>query len=220
MFIGDTNLRHSLIRRKMRVLVGAINNQQASKGQTQEFKSSDVIYHPKFRLNGASEHKGYDIALIKLQKQFVVNNDTGLICLPKKLDNFLGLSVVAGWGRTETHDQGTAQLQYVEVEVFPHKECARYGNYQTPADGKAAIHLCAGHSNGGKDSCVVSLAVCASKSGLNLVLNRVIPVDRFSARKPINRCKLGLSAMVGVVRSRTILASIRKCLLLWIGFTR
>jgi len=91
-----------------------------------------------------------DIALLKLSSTISFNDDVQPICAPTAGDDYTGtFCTVSGWGTTSSGGGSLpSKLRYVNVPVISNFECQQgYGSDITPT------MVCAGYSNGGKDSC-------------------------------------------------------------------
>jgi secreted trypsin-like serine protease len=124
------------------------------------------LYRPNANVQSSSparvvSHQGYndrtmvnDIALIKLATPIKFNANIQPACLPTAgeivPDNAQG--IVAGWGTTRENGSPSTVLMQVGVPVMGPATCARQMSSQGFRIDANAM-LCAGYSQGGKDSC-------------------------------------------------------------------
>ncbi|XP_045127267.1 transmembrane protease serine 11D-like isoform X2 [Portunus trituberculatus] len=105
-------------------------------------------------------HDGYndqtmnnDIALLKLETPIVfpTNNKVAPICLPSAGNLFESVSaIVSGWGTLTSGGSQPDILNHVTVQTMTNEEC-KNKNYSS--DDITDNMICAGVSQGGKDSC-------------------------------------------------------------------
>ncbi|XP_056619759.1 plasminogen-like [Triplophysa dalaica] len=97
------------------------------------------------------EPSGTDIALIKLDRPAVLNDQVSLACLPEK-DYIVPDATecfITGWGKTQ-RTGGKGYLKEAGVPIIENKIC----NNPSFLKGRIKEHeMCAGHKEGGKDSC-------------------------------------------------------------------
>jgi secreted trypsin-like serine protease len=112
--------------------------------------ATKVIMHPEY--SGNTED-GSDIALIKLDRRFNINTSNLAVLATKSSENAFGTpqicSKTAGWGATESSGNATRNLRNVDVPILSSAQC-REMNGPKITD---AAHLCAGYTQGTKDSC-------------------------------------------------------------------
>ncbi|KAG5895725.1 hypothetical protein JTB14_025672 [Gonioctena quinquepunctata] len=112
-------------------------------------------------------HPGYicskpkdDIALLELGRNIQWSESVLPACLPiasssnSELDNLL--ATVAGWGWThEDSSKGSRanNLQKARVNIIENDECRTWYQSQGKKTKIQDSHICAGHKNGGRDSC-------------------------------------------------------------------
>jgi secreted trypsin-like serine protease len=117
-----------------------------------------AIPHPDYveeQVTGFTEQTGKnDLALIKLVSPVNIE-DSKLATIPdgateKSWGNDGACAAVAGWGETEEKKLSSV-LKDVSVPVISAAECGR--KYSGKYHVQAAPHLCAGYTNGIKDSC-------------------------------------------------------------------
>ncbi|XP_013148058.1 PREDICTED: transmembrane protease serine 9 [Papilio polytes] len=115
---------------------------------------SRIIPHPEYRCN----RKSNDVALLKTLRQLIWNSDLRPACLPQATSSdFSGTSaVVAGWGFTN-EDRGIGSrpnvLQKTDVFVVTNDECNNWYESQGSKIKIISTQMCAGHEQGGRDSC-------------------------------------------------------------------
>lgn len=116
------------------------------------------------RVDRIVKHKGYsarnfnnDIALIRLSEPInftkSANRDENPspVCLPVEGKSFAGYQgLVVGWGTTKAGGSTSNVLQEVDVPIMSNEDCKKtaYGESRITAN-----MLCAGVTEGGKDSC-------------------------------------------------------------------
>ncbi|XP_071512845.1 trypsin-1-like [Panulirus ornatus] len=104
-----------------------------------------VISHPRYN----SRTMDNDIALLKLRDSLEFSREVAPVCLPPDLDNqYVGVTAtVTGWGATSEGSSLSPQLQEVDVPVLSNAVCS--SSYSSITSNM----VCAGFSEGGKDSC-------------------------------------------------------------------
>ncbi|WP_413612699.1 S1 family serine peptidase [Bdellovibrio sp. HCB-110] len=126
------------------VVIGLHDQRNASKAEN--IRPKRVIPHPQYDDNNAD----FDFALIELSKdsQFEpIAINTTEIAIPTGSDQIM--ATVAGWGVMKEDSYSTpSRLQKVDVPLVPHDVCNQ--NYKNAITDRM---LCAGYSQGGKDSC-------------------------------------------------------------------
>ncbi|XP_063829168.1 transmembrane protease serine 9-like [Ostrinia nubilalis] len=115
---------------------------------------SQIIPHPEYRCN----RKANDVALLKTVRQLKWTEDLRPACLPQpKADDFSGTTAtVAGWGFTnEDRAIGSRPnvLQKTSVVVVTNDECNQWYQSQGSKVKIIPTQMCAGHEQGGRDSC-------------------------------------------------------------------
>ncbi|XP_026756351.2 trypsin-1-like [Galleria mellonella] len=113
-----------------------------------------IIPHPEYRCN----RKSNDVALLKTMNQLQWTNALRPACLPQALSNdFSGvLATVAGWGFTnEDRNIGSRPniLQKTDVRVVTNDQCNEWYQAQGSKIKVIPTQMCAGHKEGGRDSC-------------------------------------------------------------------
>ncbi|XP_041982016.1 trypsin-1-like [Aricia agestis] len=115
---------------------------------------SKIIPHPEYRC----KRKPNDVALLKTLRQLTWSNELRPACLPQPLaSDFSGtMATVAGWGFTN-EDRGVGArpniLQKAEVLVVANDECNTWYESKGSKVKVIATQMCAGHEEGGRDSC-------------------------------------------------------------------
>lgn len=114
----------------------------------------DFVIHPSY--NHTSKEN--DIAVVKLKTPFKFGQGVQAACLPaageKLADGAQGL--VAGWGRLREDDglPPSQTLQQLVVPTVNSEKCLQlYKDVETPKFANDKTMLCAGFTEGGKDSC-------------------------------------------------------------------
>jgi len=112
------------------------------------YRLSQITNHPSY---SSASGSGYDFALLKLTTEisFPSDNTIAPACLPTASNEFVGAdAVVTGWGSTSSGGSQATTLQEVTVPVISNTACrSSYGSSINPT------MICAGLSQGGKDSC-------------------------------------------------------------------
>ncbi|CAH2044087.1 unnamed protein product, partial [Iphiclides podalirius] len=115
---------------------------------------SRILPHPDYRCN----RKPNDVALLKTLRQLVWTSELRPACLPQSSSSdFSGIqAIVAGWGFTnEDRGIGTRPniLQKTDVVVVTNDECNSWYESQGSKVKIVSTQMCAGHEQGGRDSC-------------------------------------------------------------------
>ena len=99
-----------------------------------------------------------DLAILELEKDFVLNEIIQPVCLPTKKFQPGEVCFVSGWGHDQSK-QSPCELQYVGLPIIEQEICksTELGQVYKFTIGKDLpdIQLCAGHLEGGKDACQV-----------------------------------------------------------------
>lgn len=155
------------------IRVGAVNHQLGK-----VYNVSDIILHEGF----TTELYHHDVALLNISPPIEWSHGgkfgTGAIvpvCItPEKVD-YTGSATVAGWGYTkENANRAEVLLNAVDVNII---NCADKCDCKTgyPTIFKDEIMLCAGFTDGEKDSCQVCL-FCEIKNLISKIISRVTRV--------------------------------------------
>ncbi|XP_067140795.1 trypsin-1-like [Centruroides vittatus] len=110
-------------------------------------KVSEIVVHSDY--DDSSLHN--DIALLRLSTPLDLsssNEHINSICLPSDL-HVQGFTTASGWGSTHEDGYATDELRAVEVPIIGLSQCRSMYGRGAIADSM----LCAGYSQGGKDSC-------------------------------------------------------------------
>ncbi|XP_072237856.1 elastase-1-like [Leuresthes tenuis] len=112
--------------RTWRVVLGE-HDLYTSEGKEQYMSVSNVYIHPKWNANYLSS--GWDIALLRLSSDAILNNYVQLGALPPsgQVLPHNNPCKISGWGRTQTGGQLSAQLKQANLPVVDHKTCTSYG---------------------------------------------------------------------------------------------
>ncbi|XP_023218223.1 trypsin-1-like [Centruroides sculpturatus] len=108
---------------------------------------SEIVVHSDY--DDSSLHN--DIALLRLSTPLDLsssNEHINSICLPSDL-HVQGFTTASGWGSTREDGYSTDELRAVEVPIIGLSQCRSMYGRGAIADSM----LCAGYSQGGKDSC-------------------------------------------------------------------
>ncbi|MEQ2224986.1 Elastase-1 [Ilyodon furcidens] len=128
-----------------RVVLGEhdINNNE---GREQYMNVSQVYVHPNWKSNNIAG--GYDIALLRLSTDAVLNNYVQLGVLPPsgQVLSHNHPCYITGWGRTQTGGSLSAQLKQAYLSVVDYQTCSSSGWWGSSVKNTM---VCAG---GGSDS--------------------------------------------------------------------
>ena len=106
-----------------------------------------VILHEEYEIS--SDHN--DIALLKVDKPFIFNNNVKPVCLPKSgigIDKFKDSKCdILGWGHT-TKRKRSPELRIASVKIMSQKTCSNYFE-----ELLTSSMFCAGYHKGGIDAC-------------------------------------------------------------------
>ncbi|XP_012215628.1 trypsin-1-like [Linepithema humile] len=123
-----------------------------------DWKSTNETKSQDFKVENTLKHIGYsttnynnDIALIKLKTPIRFRDSMRPVCLPEPIKTFAGeTGIVTGWGAIREGGMVSQTLQEVTVPILSNVEC-RATKY--PTRKITDNMLCAGYTEGGKDSC-------------------------------------------------------------------
>ena len=112
------------------------------------------VVHPDFN----SFTYENDLSLVQLDKPLEFQPHIGPICLPPDQIELEGkTATLTGWGRLSEEGIAPSVLQEVKVDIVSNDKCEemflKAGRHENISD----VFICAGFSEGGKDSCQVSL---------------------------------------------------------------
>uniref|UniRef100_A0A8W7K914 Peptidase S1 domain-containing protein n=1 Tax=Anopheles albimanus TaxID=7167 RepID=A0A8W7K914_ANOAL len=104
------------------------------------------------------EHKGYnsnnynsDIAILRLDTVMTIDDKLRPVCLPTPKKPFSGYDgIVTGWGATSENGAISTNLQEVTVPIMSNADCRKTGYGASRITDNM---MCAGYSEGKKDSC-------------------------------------------------------------------
>jgi len=110
-----------------------------------------VVTHKKF--NKVSYE--YDIALLEMHDAPIKYKPNMIpICLPSSDNSLVGkVGTVTGWGRLTEFGQISPVLREVQLPIISNSKCMRMYRNSGQNEYIPKIFVCAGTSNGGKDSC-------------------------------------------------------------------
>uniref|UniRef100_A0A3Q3XNB7 Peptidase S1 domain-containing protein n=1 Tax=Mola mola TaxID=94237 RepID=A0A3Q3XNB7_MOLML len=106
-----------------------------------------VIIHPDFN----STNMDHDVALLELAVPAPMSYTIQSICLPSPVHQFLETAdcYITGWGSMREGGSLTNLLQKAAVNIIDQADCQQaYANVLTPN------MMCAGHMEGGRDTCL------------------------------------------------------------------
>ncbi|XP_063602613.1 transmembrane protease serine 9-like [Penaeus indicus] len=129
------------------VLVGDHNLYSSTDANSQWKQIAEIVSHPSYDSNTLDN----DIALIRLttEIQFPSDNKIAPVCLPTAGEMYDNVdAIITGWGAQQEGGSTSGTLFEVTVPTMTNNECnSKYGGSIT------ANMICAGISEGGKDSC-------------------------------------------------------------------
>ncbi|CAL8320441.1 unnamed protein product [Merluccius merluccius] len=141
---------------KLTVLLGAHNIKKKEKSQ-QRIEVDKYHVHPKYK-----DGYDYDVMLLKLNTNAILNRNVKTIGLPKK-DGKIPANIkcfVAGWGMLDPNTHGPDVLMETTVKIqFPHECKSLWGNSFNTS------HMICTHSSGKKGG------ICPGDSGGPLICN-------------------------------------------------
>ncbi|XP_062559979.1 trypsin-1-like [Armigeres subalbatus] len=93
-----------------------------------------------------------DIALIKLERPFDLNNNVTTVELDNRQSPIYGMAVLPGWGSTSSSIEPIYpdKLQKAHLPVFPYDACLQYFPLFSPLEDS---NFCAGELNGSVNAC-------------------------------------------------------------------
>ena len=129
------------------------------RSENEEFDSQDskvksIVIHEQFN----AKTLWNDVALLFLEKPFLISTNINTICLPPQNQRFDNTRcIVTGWGKNNTGKAGKLQaiLNYVEVPIVSHRQCQESLDSTEELSNNFRLHesfICAGREKG-KDSC-------------------------------------------------------------------
>ncbi|KAJ6668614.1 hypothetical protein lerEdw1_012096 [Lerista edwardsae] len=129
-----------------RVYSGILKQSQITE-DTPFFGVQEIIVHPKYEL----AEKGYDIALMKLDRPMNFTDFQQPLCLPLNEETNMDYSNcwVTGWGYAEEKGEIQDVLQKVNIPLISNTECQLLYQQHRISDKM----LCAGYRAGGMDAC-------------------------------------------------------------------
>ncbi|XP_053206902.1 clotting factor G beta subunit-like [Panonychus citri] len=151
---------HSFTGKRISELYVGIGSNELEK--TIKLPIKKIILHPNY----VSTKSYYDIALLITSKTITFTDTITPICLPGS--SFINLTnnvnsssdlnniEVAGWGRLSYHGRSSHKLRSARLEIVPNQQCNQsYVNLNSSSipEGIKSDQLCAGTSEGERDSC-------------------------------------------------------------------
>ncbi|XP_050497180.1 venom protease-like isoform X1 [Diabrotica virgifera virgifera] len=116
-----------------------------------DYLISRVIVHPGY----SAPYKYNDIALLETQQPVVFTNFTRPACLNLNHNVAQSQAIATGWGKTDFAGDASDRLLKVTLNLYDNQRCQRTfppNNKELPR-GIESTMLCAGHLEGGKDTC-------------------------------------------------------------------
>ncbi|CAM4596931.1 unnamed protein product [Lepidochelys olivacea] len=112
----------------------------------QQLQPKNIIIHPSYR---AATFE-YDIGLVELSEQVVLNDYVMPICFPDGSHHQDAMVVVSGWGKQFLQKRPEALME-IEIPLTDHALCQEaYARLQKKVTDDM---ICAGEKEGGKDAC-------------------------------------------------------------------
>uniref|UniRef100_A0A0A9YNA4 Serine protease snake n=1 Tax=Lygus hesperus TaxID=30085 RepID=A0A0A9YNA4_LYGHE len=110
-----------------------------------------TVAHPQFKLPKIY----HDVLLVEMNQSVTFNNYVAPICLHRTFEIETPKATVVGWGRTGFADDVSSYLQEADLTLIDHDECFRlFGTDAAVPQGiDKMAQICAGESDGSKDSC-------------------------------------------------------------------
>ena len=130
-------------------------------GEYNILDDSEVHNHVDVRVRRVITHRQfdkftyeYDIALIKLVSPVKFKPNIIPVCLPESNSDLVGkVGTVTGWGRRTEYGQISPILREVNLPIISNQKCMSMYRRSGQNEWIPKIFICAGTSNGGKDSC-------------------------------------------------------------------
>ncbi|XP_066489000.1 coagulation factor XI-like [Tiliqua scincoides] len=125
----------------------AILKQSQITDDTPFFGVQKIVVHPNFEY----AEKGYDIALMKLDRPMNFTDLQQPLCLPLNKEQSMQYTDcwVTGWGYTNETGEAHDVLQKVALPLISNTECQSLYQQHRISD----LMLCAGYTEGGRDAC-------------------------------------------------------------------
>lgn len=141
-------------------VVAADHNVESHEGPEQRRRVVTFQIHPKYH-GGVSPN---DIAVIRVDKPFELNDLVQTIQLPKQLEQFEGDVTLSGWGSMSTTPtpEYPDKLRKVVLPLVEFETCQRLWDYSSVLE---VSNVCAGPTDG-------SRSACSGDSGGPLVKNQ------------------------------------------------
>ena len=120
----------------------------------EEYSHTDFTVTTKIHPRYDSSSYDYDVAVIKLDQPIDFQPHVVPICLAKKDQDFTGqTATLSGWGHEVKYGNVQSVLKSVNVPILTNEECTRMFRANGHHDNISDRMLCAGVTNGGRDSC-------------------------------------------------------------------
>ncbi|XP_034638572.1 mannan-binding lectin serine protease 1 isoform X2 [Trachemys scripta elegans] len=112
----------------------------------QQLQPKNIIIHPSYRAATLE----YDIGLVELSEQAVLNDYVMPICFPDGSHHKDAMVIVSGWGKEFLKKRPEALME-IEIPLTDHALCQEaYGRLKKKVTDDM---ICAGEKEGGKDAC-------------------------------------------------------------------
>lgn len=119
----------------------------------QNIKPNDLVINERIvHANYVKAKRGFDIALLKLERNVDFSYSVRPACLAEHNEQRTELVVATGWGAIEYDGSTSNALMKVNLELFSHDECQR----TMPKYPILETQICAGSHSAIKDTCQVS----------------------------------------------------------------
>ncbi|XP_037049377.1 serine protease snake-like [Bradysia coprophila] len=116
----------------------------------QEYQIESVIAHPNYRHSS----NYYDIALLRLNRQVTFTRFVRPACIWQSYSINSTKAVATGWGQVEFAGDRSDDLRKVSLNIIDYTDCRQlYETSKKLRRGIVKSQLCAGHLQGGKDTC-------------------------------------------------------------------
>lgn len=131
-------------------VVAAEHDVESVEGPEQRRNVAEFIVHEGYDvIQGVSPD---DIAVIRVDKPFELNDKVKTVQLPKKFEQFEGDVTLSGWGSISTtmFPEYPDKLRKVELPLVDYDQCSLLWGYDSAL---ATSNVCAGPTDGSKSAC-------------------------------------------------------------------
>ena len=135
---------------RSKVRVGEHNQESDEEAEHTDIQVVQTIYHERF----PNPDFDYDIAVLKLEEPIDFQPHVVPICLPPDNYDFTNKTgTVTGWGHERKHGRVQMILKQVNAPILPNEKCIEWFRSNNKYDDITDRMVCAGISNGGRDTC-------------------------------------------------------------------